>query len=239
MQEHIIEGIQEGSGMELYKLAILIASLLAAFAVSNLAYYYVLFKCRKKDRTPPQEKKGRTWNIVCIVVVGACALISLLCMDDVSTIFCIVFALFAIFGATVDSYIRIIGNEMLLVMLPIGLLYRIIVGSVSALLGSLIALGIVILTFGLAMLATKKLKGVFGVGMGDVKLSMVIALTVGWPDVLTFLGGMAIAIIVYCVVGLRTKVLQKGFYFPMCGMIMAGFLIALYVPVLPTLLKLF
>ena len=103
MQEHIIEGIQEGSGMVLYKLAILIASLLAAFAVSNLAYYYVLFKCHKKDRTPPQEKKGRTWNIVCIAVVGACALISLLCMDDVSTIFCIVFALCAIFGATVDS----------------------------------------------------------------------------------------------------------------------------------------
>ena len=101
------------------------------------------------------------------------------------------------------------------------------------------ALGVVILTFGLAMLGTMKLKGVFGVGMGDIKLAMVIALTVGWPGVLTFLGGMAIAIIVYCIVGLRARVLRKESFFPMCGMIMAGLLFALYFDVLPKLLELF
>lgn len=225
--------------MELYKFAIVAAALAAGYAASELAYKYVLYKCRKKDRTPPEVKKGRLWNFACAAVAGVCALISLLFMDTVPTVFCILFALFSVFGTTVDSYIRIIGNEMLLVMLPIGLLYRILAGGFSSLLGSLAALGVVILTFGLAMLGTMKLKGVFGVGMGDIKLAMVIALTVGWPGVLTFLGGMAIAIIVHCVVGLRARVLRKDSFFPMCGMIMAGLLFALYFDVLPKLLELF
>lgn len=225
--------------METYKYAFLIAALLAAFVTVQFSYNYAMYKCRKSNRTPPEEKKDRAWTAACVVVVGVCALFALLFMDTARALFCIVFALFAVFGTTVDSYIRIIGNEMLLMMFPIGIIFRIVDGGASSLLGSLGALGLIIFTFGLAMIGTKKLKGVLGVGMGDVKLSMVIALTVGWPDVLIFLGGMAIAIVVYCFVGIRAHLLQKNSMFPMCGMIMAGLLAAVYNPVLPEIMKLF
>ena len=230
--------------MEPYKLLLLIAALLIALATMSSTYKYVEFKCQKGNRALPKAKKGLSWNAVCVLIVGVCAAVSLFLLDDGTTqgfakaILCIVFALFAVFGTTVDSYIRIIGNEMLLAMLPVGILYRILDGGISSLLGSLLALLIIILTFGLAMMGTKKLKGVIGVGMGDVKLSMVIALTVGFPGVTTFMGGMALAIVVYCFIGLRTHMLQKNSYFPMCGMIMAGFLLSLYSSVLPDILQL-
>lgn len=228
--------------MEAYKFAFLAAALLAAFVIVNLAYSYATYKCSKSNRTPPKEKKSLTWNAICVVIVGLCTAISLFYMDTVEAGFCIVFALFAVFGTTVDSYIRIIGNEMLLCLLPIGIAYQIFCGketeALSKLLDSLGGLGIIIFTFGLAMLGTKKLKGVIGVGMGDVKLSMVIGLTVGWSGALAFLGGMAVSIVVYCFVGLRSRLLQKNSFFPMCGMIMAGFLVAIYLFVLPELIKL-
>lgn len=230
--------------MEAYKFLLLIAALVITLSFPNLTCGYVAFKCRQGNRPLPKKKKDFSWNACCVVVVGLCAVVSLFIMDDGSSrgfaraVLCVVFALFAVFGTTVDSYIRIIGNEMLLAMLPIGVLYRIVDGGVSSLLGSLGALLVVILTFGLAMAGTKKLKGVIGVGMGDVKLSMVIALTVGFPGVLSFLGGMAFAIVAYCVVGLKTHMLRRNSYFPMCGMIMAGLMITLYLPVLSELLKL-
>jgi leader peptidase (prepilin peptidase)/N-methyltransferase len=230
--------------MEPYKFLLLIAALLVALTFPSLTRSYVVYKCRKGNRALPKKKKDFSWNAICIAIVGLCAVVSLFIMDDGSSrgfaraVLCIVFAMFAVFGTTVDSYIRIIGNEMLLIMLPIGILYRIVDGGISSLLGSLIALLVIILTFGLAMLGTKKLKGVIGVGMGDVKLSMVIALTVGFPGVMTFLGGMALAIVAYCVIGLKTHMLLRSSYFPMCGMIMAGLMLTLYLPVLSKVLEL-
>lgn len=222
--------------MELYKIPFLIAALLVAYAIPDLAYSFVLYKCKKNDWEAPPKRKGFFWYAACIAAECVCAAVALWFMDMIPAAFCIVFSLFAIFGTLVDSYIRIIANEMLLVMLPIGLAYRIVKGGFSSLLGSLIALGVVIAVFALAMLATKLLKGAVGVGMGDIKLAMVIALAVGWPDVLLFLGGMAVAIGVYCAIGLATRVLQKNSYFPMAGMIMAGLMLALLAPYLIYLL---
>ncbi|WP_159442043.1 prepilin peptidase [Clostridium sp. Marseille-P2415] len=142
-------------------------------------------------------------------------------------LFVMIISNIAVFGICVDAFIRIIANEMLWVILAAGLCYRIYLGGPRALWGSAGALLIVIAVFGMTILFTFVRKGTPGVGMGDIKLAMIIAITVGWPGVFYFLTGMAGAIGIYCLAGMKCGFLARDSTFPMCGHIMAGFLIAL------------
>jgi len=57
---------------------------------------------------------------------------------------------------------------------------------------------------------------------------MAIAFSIGYPDVFIFLTGMACAMIVYCTVGILLGKLTLKSTFPMCGVLMTGFIAALY-----------
>ena len=140
------------------------------------------------------------------------------------------FVLIAIIGSIIDSRIRIIANEMVLLLLILGIIYRAFAGGIYSFLGSLTALALVIATFGGTALINKRIMKNVGIGAGDIKLAMVIAITVGYPGVFYFLGGMAIAMGAYCAVGLMLCLLTSSSTFPMCGHIMVGLLAAVFIP---------
>ena len=205
-------------------------SCLVGFFIPDLSYSFACYKCRRKGYPGPLRIPGLQWKVVSLVFTAGVTGLSCLLLPFDQAIFTILICYIAAFGICVDRLIRIIANEMLWVILAAGLTYRIHSGGLIGLMGSAGAMVLVIAIFGLTMIFTYVRKGTAGVGMGDVKLAMIIAITVGFPGVFYFLTGMACVIGFYCVAGMKYGFLVRESTFPMCGHIMAGFLIALLWP---------
>lgn len=205
-------------------------SCLVGFFIPELSYSFACYKCRRKGYPGPIRIPGLQWKTVSLIFTAGITGLSRLLLPFDQAIFTILICYIAAFGICVDRLIRIIANEMLWVILAAGLTYRIHSGGLIGLMGSAGAMALVIAIFGLTMIFTYVRKGTAGVGMGDVKLAMIIAITVGFPGVFYFLTGMACVIGFYCVAGIKYGFLVRESTFPMCGHIMAGFLIALLWP---------
>lgn len=205
-------------------------SCLVGFFIPELSYSFACYKCRRKRYPRPLRIPGLQWKAVSLIFTAGVTGLSCLLLPFDQAIFTILICYIAAFGICVDRLIRIIANEMLWVILSAGLIYRIHSGGLIGLLGSAGAMALVIVIFGLTMIFTYVRKGTAGVGMGDVKLAIIIAITVGFPGVFYFLTGMACVIGFYCVAGMKYGFLVRDSTFPMCGHIMAGFLIALLWP---------
>ncbi len=205
-------------------------SCLVGFFIPELSYSFACYKCRRKGYPGPIRIPGLQWKTVSLIFTAGITGLSRLLLPFDQAIFTILICYIAAFGICVDRLIRIIANEMLWVILAAGLTYRIHSGGLIGLMGSAGAMALVIAIFGLTMIFTYVRKGTAGVGMGDIKLAMIIAITVGFPGVFYFLTGMACVIGFYCVAGIKYGFLVRESTFPMCGHIMAGFLIALLWP---------
>ncbi len=216
-------------------LIILLISAGVSFGIPAFSYQYVNWKLEKKGKEPLGNEGIAQWRIICFVVFAAVAYLMVALIPTKELWLGIIFLGFALFGIIVDSRIRIIGNEMLLAMLPFGLIYRALTASTvgDAFLGSLLAMLMVGAFLYIAHLITWLHKKVRGVGMGDIKLSLLIALTLGVSGSLNFLLGLALGMLFYLSVRIirNPKFLITIFHvnntFPMCGPIMIGFLFAL------------
>jgi Predicted membrane-associated HD superfamily hydrolase len=188
------------------------------------------FKCRQYGRPLVRRRFSvRTWGFV-IVLTVAFALLSARFVSLEQSPFFIGFCVIAIVGTLVDHQIRMIPNELVLLLFMLGLPYRIMVSGFSgvprSMLASLITAGVFLLAAGTTFLLKKNI----GVGAGDLKLAVTISFIVGLSGVFLFLFGMVAAILLYCFGGLLSRRLTVGSTFPMCGQIMAGFVFALFAP---------
>ncbi len=205
-------------------------SCLIGYLIPDFSHSFACYKSRQKGYPEPQRRFGFRWRRFSVIFIAGVTGISCFLLPPDQAIFAVLICYITVFGICVDSLIRIIANEMLWVILAAGLAYRIHLEGLRALWGSAGALLMVIAVFSMTMLFTYIRKGTTGVGMGDLKLAMVIAVTVGWPGVFYFLTGMACAIGMYCLAGMKCGFLARDSTFPMCGHIMAGFLTALLWP---------
>jgi leader peptidase (prepilin peptidase)/N-methyltransferase len=212
---------------------------IGSLPIPYLAYQYADYKTKKSERGKKFIRQKLSYGIPVVACLIGLILgwINAHEMALWKSLFCVLFYWFAVFGICVDSSIRIIGNEMLIAMFGLGVCYRFLEGGLSSFLGSLVGLVITVGLFAAAAGITFIRRMSSGVGMGDVKLAMVISITVGWPDVLNFLGGMAVVMVLYITFSLFSKRLLLHSTLPMCGPIMAGFLIALYQPQVQTVLN--
>jgi leader peptidase (prepilin peptidase)/N-methyltransferase len=196
----------------------------------------VAFKCKKDGKPVPKNKRSLKNRILIVLLTMMIAILSIRFVPLGQVGFYIVFGVIAIIGTLIDNQIRIIPNELVLMLFIIGLVYRLLVTGFGGLLNSLLAFLFVVVIFSLAAGATFFLKKSIGVGAGDLKLAATIAFIVGLSGVCFFLFGMVAAILIYCLAGLFLRKLTIGSAFPMCGQIMVGFVIALFVPyVIPAL----
>jgi len=205
-------------------------SCLVGYFIPELSYSFACYKCRRKGYPAPLRSPDLWWKGLSLLFTAGVTGLSCFLLPFDQAIFTVLICYIAVFGICVDRLIRIIANEMLWVILAAGLTYRIHSNGLPGLLGSAGALLLVIVVFGFTMMFTYARKGTAGVGMGDVKLAMIIAVTVGFPGVFYFLTGMACVIGFYCLAGMKCGFLVRDSTFPMCGHIMAGFLIALLWP---------
>lgn len=220
--------------MELVKIGVfLCVGFAAGFIIPCLAQKMIRYKCAKQHQNTPAFYMLMWQKQMLILLSASLFALAGWQMPLAEAFLVCVFVLIALTATVVDAQIRIIANEMVLLLLVLGIIYRIIVGGAHSLLGSLGALAFVVAIFGGAAFITKIIIKNIGIGAGDLKLAMAIAITVGYPGVFYFLGGMAAAIGGYCVTGLMLRLLTPKSTFSMCGHIMIGFLIVLFAPYIP------
>lgn len=209
----------------------------AGLFIPGYAYKYACWKNKKRGKEKISTELWKGWKIVFPVVILALGYMSFENFPGWKAIFILVFVLFGVFGIVVDSLIRIIGNEMLLIMLVVGIIYRGVDGGVRSYIGSALGLGIVIAVLLVSAVVTYFFVGARGVGMGDIKLCIVAAVTVGFPGTLYFMLGMAVAMLAYVLLKIVTvpayihSIFHVSNTFPMCGVIMAGFITGMVYPV--------
>lgn len=145
----------------------------------------------------------------------------------VTSIMCVL----AVFGARLDERIRIIPNELVLVILAIGIFNRLMLEGLKSLGSGFLALIITAGVFFLSAYVTRLLSGSIGIGAGDIKLAMVVSFMLGFDNVYLFLMGIIIFLAFYIMIGFLTKTMWIGSAFPMCTQIMGACIIAMYEPV--------
>lgn len=140
--------------------------------------------------------------------------------------FLLVFCLIACVGTFVDNRIRIISNEMVVLMLLIAIPYRIIDGGLPYLLNSVLSMiGIFVFLVGTFFLIGKFMTRLAPGGAGDLKLMMTLGFLVGYPNMIIAVFFTMIVMLIYIIFGLITKRLLFKSYIPMAGFIMLGILV--------------
>ena len=193
----------------------------------------VSLKCAKRGKPVPEgimaDGKMKTAAIAGDAVLSALTAV-FLAPAPAAAAFCIIqIALVCVF---VDWYLRLIANEAVLALLVLGVIFRVLAGGVSSLIGSLEALGLVTVLFGGCAALMTAIKGSPEVGAGDLKYAMVLAVTVGWPGVLYLLLSFAAAVLIYIFAGMKMRMLTMKTYFPMCLHLSVGLLGGFFLPVL-------
>ncbi|MCI0503065.1 MAG: prepilin peptidase [Fusobacteria bacterium] len=218
------------------KIIISIIGLIIGFSMPVVATLVNKYKLNKYDREYDEdhEYKGYTSFVTAVLLFFLFYIAAAIYKMPVLLIVMIMLML-AVIGTLVDMKIRLIPNELVLIILILGIAFRILSVGFASLKGSLIALVLVIVIFGITAGITYMIRGSVGVGAGDFKLMSVIAIAVGIPGVVYFLIGLSVALVVYVIYGTLTKRLTLGSAFPMCGPIMVGFVYSLFYQMAPFL----
>ncbi len=138
--------------------------------------------------------------------------------DPFASLFIALLMTVAIIIVLIDVRIRMIPNELVLVVMVLGILFQLLhygTGRIIPAAFSMIALMILLIVVA-AIIGFEK------VGAGDVKLIAAMGLALGYPDILSALYIMSLAMGAYCVLGCATFKLTKASMFPFAPFIMLG-----------------
>jgi leader peptidase (prepilin peptidase)/N-methyltransferase len=125
---------------------------------------------------------------------------------------------FAILVTIIDIKIRIIPNELVLLMATAGVAFQALHFGFSSL---VVAVASMIGMVG-SFTAVAGLVGLCKVGAGDVKLAGAMGLVLGFPNIITALAVMSAAILIYSSVGFITKKLSLQSMVPFAPFMMFG-----------------
>jgi len=131
----------------------------------------------------------------------------------VSLIFTVAILIFVI-----DLQIRLIPNELVLIMFGLGAAFQITYFGWEALLPALICM----LAVGLLFFLVGSFIGLNQVGAGDIKLAAVMGLILGYPYITIALIGMSMALLAFCLGGLLMKKLTIYSTFALAPFMMFG-----------------
>lgn len=232
--------IKTGRGVEMNGLISVAAGGVLGITVNSffpeIVNSVIKYKCNRKDREVPLVRLSGHNKIAVLILHMVLYISAFFLMPVPNALFTCVFVTVAVVSAIVDHHIHIIANEVILFLLLAGIAYRFVDGVPGFFKGSLQAVMITAALFGGAAAFTYMRKNTIGVGAGDLKLVLVISFMLGYPTVLYFLGGLAFALIAYCIVGIKAGLLTLNGSFPMCAHIMFGFTVGLFYPYIAVLI---
>lgn len=197
-----------------------------------LAERIIAYKLRKKT----QEVYVYPWNAtekrICMLAAVLLSMSAGYYFSTVQSVLICVFFFVAIIVALIDHRIRIIPNELVLLVFLVGFFFNLTEGGARHLLFSVLSCLATFCLFLLTAWITYFFVKSIGVGAGDIKLASAIAFAVGFNRLSWFYAGIGFALLVYIVIGFYLKRIKIGSTFPMGGQIMAGGIMAYLIPVL-------
>ncbi len=125
--------------------------------------------------------------------------------------------------AYIDVKIRIIPNELVLVILIFGIVFQITYFGFNALFGAVISMIVMMVVF----TAVAGFVGFGKVGAGDVKLAGVMGLSLGYPLIITAIGIMAVVLLIYILTGMALKKIYLSTMLPFAPFMIIGYISAL------------
>ena len=125
--------------------------------------------------------------------------------------------------ALVDLKTNVIPNELITALVVVGFIFQISYYGLSSLLVSIICMLIITGFFSIIAMAL----GFSKVGAGDVKLSGVMGLILGYPNIIAALTIMSISLLVYSQIGLLTRKLTLRSMLPFAPFMMLGLIATL------------
>jgi leader peptidase (prepilin peptidase)/N-methyltransferase len=125
--------------------------------------------------------------------------------------------------AYIDVKIRIIPNELIVVILILGIVFQITYFGFTALLGAAISMIVMMVVF----TAVAGFVGFGKVGAGDVKLAGVMGLSLGYPLIITSIGIMAVVLLIYILIGMALKKIYLSTMLPFAPFMIIGYISAL------------
>lgn len=207
------------------------------YFVPCIAKKTISYKCRQCGKPEPQKPIPKWVKLLCVLVMTILAALvvgtgsSILGgMFRYKVFFAIIFIAIAMVISLTDCYIHLIPNESILLLLGLGIIYRLLFDGLSGLLNALLALGLALLIFGGSSAIFFLVKRRTGLGAGDLKYVFALSVIVGTSGMNPFLSGMAVAILLYVFIVMGRHLLLMNDYFPMAAHLSCGFLVALLIP---------
>ena len=210
----------------LYKLIIFaIIGLYTGYIIPKLSLKLIKYKKKTKniDSKEAQLFDSRI-NILIILFNGAAWCFTAYAAESLfaAVLICVQISLGIIF-AYIDIKIRIIPNELVLVLLTLGIIYQAFNYGLEGILGAIICMVFIMIVF--TALAT--FMGLGKVGAGDVKLAGAIGFALGYPSVVTAMGAMAAVLLGYILIGLALRKIRLTTMLPLAPFLVAGYIFAL------------
>ena len=208
------------------KAMFLLAGAALGFVLPVISQKLAQYKYRKKSLIFEDDSRYTTLLIklgLC-VLNGGSWLFSVFCAESiiVAALLSILFSI-ALLTALVDIQIRIIPNELLLVMIILGLAFQAVQFGFSALLSAFLCMVAMMFLFS----AVAGFIGFDKVGAGDVKLAGVMGLALGYPSIISGLIIMSAIFVLFTLAGLVTKKLTLKTMVPFAPFMMTGMVFAL------------
>lgn len=213
----------------LFGVIALAAGLLAGLTLTRVGEKLSAWKCKKKNREFKEDPRFVSlWATALCAVVnalgwGACFYVGWQ-VPVPAFLACLVFSL-GIELILIDLRLRLIPNEILLWMLIVGVPMELLVNGLPSIVPCILTTMIV---FGV-MSTLGQFMGFYKIGAGDAKLAMVMSMTLGVTPVIVGLFGMAVALLIFCVVGLLLKKITLKSYLPLGPFMVPGYWLGLIV----------
>ncbi len=132
----------------------------------------------------------------------------------------------------IDLCIHIIPNEMLIITGGLGIALQLVAFDLTHLLFAAVSMVVIFAIF----LILGLIIGLHKIGAGDVKLAGVMGLVLGYPYIMYGILVMAVALLVYCIVGITIRKLTHVSMFPFAPFLMIGMISALGLMLFPNII---
>lgn len=124
--------------------------------------------------------------------------------------------------AYIDIRIKIIPNELVLTMIILGIIFQVLNYGLKALIGAAISMLAMMIVF----TSVAGFVGFGKVGAGDVKLAGAMGFSLGYPLIITAVGIMAVALMVFILTGMALKKIYLSTMLPFAPFMIIGYITA-------------
>lgn len=196
-----------------------VSGFLIGWFIPHMYRGVIEFKCTQRSRDAPKFSKAAAYNFIFGIINMIFYILVVVLEDKIPVaISAALLITLAIIITAVDIKIRLIPNELLMVLLGIGLVYRFSLSGISAMVSSAAGALIMVMLFGIS----GKLAGFSKVGAGDLKLAFAIGLICASTNITPALMVMALTMAFVSIGGLIIGKLRRTDMIPFAGFMMAG-----------------